>query len=112
MVRILSALGVLAGSLALGGCVAGVAVGAVDLAARSAKGRPVENGYLQPTAANDCTSYAARYGTVHIIDVEQHTPSRIIVWGTVDDGREKRSFQCNYGTKITGFKLRAIKLRD
>lgn len=102
----------LTGSLALGGCVAGMAVSAVDLAARSAKGQPVNNEHLQPTAANDCTTYAAQYGTVHIIDVEQHTPAKIIVWGTVDDGKAKQSFQCNYGSKITGFKLRPIKTRD
>jgi hypothetical protein len=32
----------------------------------------------------------------------------IIVWGTVGEDAEKRSFECDYGTKITGFKLREI----
>ena len=46
---------------------------------------------------------------MHVIDVEQHRVGRIIVWGTVDDGRSKQSsFQCDFGTKITGFTLRPI----
>jgi len=49
---------------------------------------------------------------VHIIDVQQQTTSKIIVWGTVDDGKGRRSFECSYGTKITGFKLRAITPRS
>ena len=34
--------------------------------------------------------------------------TKIIVWGTVDDGKQRRSFQCDFGTKMTGFKLRPI----
>jgi hypothetical protein len=45
---------------------------------------------------------------VHVIDVQQYSVSKIIVWGTVDDGKQKQSFQCDFGTKITGFKLRPI----
>jgi hypothetical protein len=33
----------------------------------------------------------------------------MVVWGTVDDGKQKRSFECGFRTKITGFKLRPIK---
>ena len=29
-------------------------------------------------------------------------------WGTVDDGKQRRSFECHYTTKITGFTLRTI----
>ena len=54
---------------------------------------------------------AARYGAVNIIDVEQHAVNKIIVWGTVDDGKVRRSFQCNFGTRITGFTLRKINAR-
>jgi hypothetical protein len=97
------------GAMPLGGCVAGMAASAVGMAARSAQGRPASNEHLKPAAAQECSAQAAPYGTVHIIDVEQHSPSKIIVWGTVDDGKERRSFECDYGTRITGFKLRVIR---
>ena len=93
---------------ALGGCVAGMAASAVSMAVRSGQRQPQSNAELKPAARNDCTAYASRFGTVHIIDVQQSSPSKIIVWGTVDDGKQKRSFECAYGTRITGFKLRAI----
>ena len=97
------------GALPLCGCVAGMAASAVGMAARSAQGRPASNEHLKPAATQECSARAAPYGTVHIIDVEQHTASRIIVWGTVDDGKERRSFECAYGTRIISFKLRAIR---
>jgi hypothetical protein len=93
---------------ALGGCVPMMAASALGMAARSAQGRPVSTEQLQPQAREQCTARAAQYGTVHIIDVEQRRVDKIIVWGTVDDGRQKRSFQCDFGTKITGFTLRPI----
>ena len=105
MRRILS---VVASGLALSGCVAGMAVSAASLAARSASGAPRSNESLQPEARKVCEAYAAQYGAVQVIDVEQHTMSKIIVWGTVDDGKQRRSFQCDFGTKMTGFKLRPI----
>ncbi len=58
-----------------------------------------------------CINYQSQYGAVHIIDVEQRTKSKIIIWGTVDDGHEWRSFECVYGAKITAFKLRSIPRR-
>jgi hypothetical protein len=104
------ALPLLAGSaLALGGCVAGMAVGAANMAAQSAIGRPQGNEQLQPDAASACSASASKYGAVHIIDVEQRTASRIIVWGTVDDGKTRRSFECAFGTRVTAFRLSAIK---
>lgn len=98
----------LASGLALGGCVAGMVASAAGMAAQGARGQPQSNANLQPEARRVCESNAAHYGAVHIIDVEQHSISRIIVWGTVDDGKQRRSFQCDFGTKITGFKLRPI----
>ena len=95
-------------SPALGGCVPMLAVSAASMVARSAQGRPVGNEALQPQAREACSANAAQYGTVHVIDVQQASPSKIIVWGTVDDGKEKRSFQCDFTTRITGFKLRPI----
>jgi hypothetical protein len=41
--------------------------------------------------------------------VEQHTPTKIIVWGTVQDSSRRRSFSCSFGTKISGFELRPIE---
>jgi hypothetical protein len=69
---------------------------------------PTRNEALQPRARDACTQQAAQYGTVNVIDVEQHRIDQIIVWGTVGEGAEKRSFECDYGTKITGFNLREI----
>jgi len=92
----------------LGGCVAGIAVNAVDLAVRGAQGTPESNEQLQPTAGEACRARAATYGAVHIIDIEQNTASRIIVWGIADDGKQRRSFRCTFGTKISGFKLRNL----
>ena len=92
----------------LGGCVASMAVSALGMAAQSARGRPVSNEALQPQAREQCSAQAAQYGAVNVIDVEQHRIDQIIVWGTVDDGKQRRSFQCDFGTKITGFTLRPI----
>ena len=99
----------LAGSApALGGCVPMMALSAVQMVAQSAEPRPVSNEGLQPQARDMCMAQAAQYGTAHLIDVEQHAVSKIIVWGTVDDGKKKQSFECDFTTKITGFKLRPI----
>ena len=92
----------------LSGCLPMMAASAVDLAARSAAGTPTSNEGLQPDATEACRQRAAQNGTVCVIDVEQHSIDKIIVWGTVDEGKQKRSFECDFGTKITGFKLRAI----
>jgi hypothetical protein len=96
---------------ALSGCVAAMAVSAAGLAARGAQGTPVSNEELQPQAREACSARAAPYGTVHVIDVEQHSIDKIIVWGTVDDGKQRRSFQCDFRSKITVFTLRAIPSR-
>ncbi len=74
----------------------------------SARGEPRSNEHLKPEASQACSSHAAQYGKVHVIDVEQRTISKIVVWGTVDDGTRKRSFECAFGTSVTGFKLREI----
>lgn len=82
---------------------------ALGMAANSARGRPVSNEELKPQAREQCSAQAAKYGAVHVIDVEQRRIDKLIVWGTVDDGKVKQSFQCDFGTKITGFTLRPIK---
>lgn len=97
-----------ASALPLSGCVAGMAASAVGMAARGAQGRPVSNERLQPQAREACSAQAAQYGQVHVIDIEQRSIAKIIVWGTVDDGKQKRSFECAFRTRITGFRLRPI----
>ncbi len=93
----------------LSGCVAALALSAADLAVRSAQGTPVSNEHLRPVAEAACSAQAAQYGAVKVIDVEQRSMSKIIVWGTAGEGAARRSFECHYGTRITGFKMRAIK---
>lgn len=95
--------------LSLGGCVPMMAAEAVSMAAQAARGQPTSNEGLKPQARQECSDRAAQYGAVDIIDVVQHSIDKIIVWGTVDDGKQKRSFECDYGRKITGFKLREIR---
>lgn len=92
----------------LAGCVPMMAAQAVSAVAMTARGEQVGNQALRPIALQECSARASTYGTVHIIDVEQRSTSRMIVWGTVDDGKAKRSFQCDFGKQITGFTLRPI----
>lgn len=99
-------------ALSLSGCVAGMAASAVGMAVRSARGEPVSNAGMQPEATTACGARASQLGTVNVIDVEQRAVDKIVVWGTVDDGKQRRSFECAYGTEVTGFKLRPIKPRD
>jgi hypothetical protein len=99
----------LVSSLALGSCAAGLAMSAANVAVRGARGTPQSNEHLRPTAVQACSAHASQFGEARIIDVEQRSASKIIVWGTVSEGEERRSFQCHYGTKITRFQLREIK---
>jgi hypothetical protein len=85
-----------------------MAASAVGMAAQGAQGQRASNETLGPQAREACSAQAARYGAVHVIDVEQRRVDKIIVWGTVDDGKRKQSFQCDFGTGITGFRLRPI----
>lgn len=96
------------GALALGGCVAGVAASAAGMAVRSAQGKPQSNEHLQPTARAACSAQAAQHGQVHIIDVEQRRVDRIVVWGTVTDAKQRRSFECGFTDRIAYFTLRPI----
>lgn len=85
-----------------------MAASAASMAAQGVQGKRASNEDLQPQARDACTAQAAKYGDVHVNIVEQHRADQIIVWGTVDDGKETRSFECDFGTKITGFTLRRI----
>lgn len=99
----------LGGALALGGCAASLAAGALGAAVRSGQPKPSADPDQARSAAEACTARASEHGEVHIIDVERRNASEVIVWGTVAQDSGRRSFQCNYGDKISGFKLRAIK---
>jgi len=96
-------------ALPLGGCAAGLAASAAGMAVRSAKGEPQSNQHLQPAARSACTAHAAQFGTVRIIDVEQRSAGKIIVWGTVTGAAQRRSFECAFTDRIAGFKLQLIK---
>lgn len=100
---------VVCGATMVGGCVPAMALGAAEMAIRSAQPAPKSNEYLQPKATEACTAQAAQYGAVHIIDVQQARIDKIIVWGTIDDGKGRQSFECSFGTKIAAFKLRPIQ---
>jgi len=93
---------------ALGGCAAGMAMSAAGMVAQSARRHQSSNEAFQPQAREACSAQAAKYGTVHVIDVEQHSTTRIIVWGTVETATARQSFECDFGRQITGFKLRPI----
>ena len=97
-----------ASALVLGGCVAGMVLGAAGTALQAARGQPESNAHLQPTAKSRCSDYASRYGAVHIIDVEQRSVDKLVVWGTVGEGEQRRSFECGFKTAVTYFKLRDI----
>jgi hypothetical protein len=99
-------------ALPLGGCAAGIAASAAGMAIRSAKGDPQGNQHLQPGARSACSAHAAQFGAVRIIDVEQRSPGKIIVWGTVTDATQRRSFECAFTDRIVGFKLQVIKAQS
>jgi hypothetical protein len=110
---------IIAGSMAfaalpLGGCVAGMAVGAASALAREAtKGPAVDPSIdVAPAAREACAARAAEEGAARIIDVEDRGPGKAIVWGTVGEGPQRRSFECRWAGKIVGFTLRAIGQRQ
>jgi hypothetical protein len=99
----------LTSSVALGGCAASIAAGVAGAAMRSAKGE--EQPVSGQSAAEACRAHAGQYGEVSIIDVEMRSVGKIVVWGTVQKGQQRHSFECRYDGKIAGFKLRAIQPR-
>jgi len=96
-------------ALLLNACVAGLAVSALGAAARSGQVRSESNEHLRPVAEQACSAHASEFGTVHVIDVEQRTMSKLVVWGTTTSGASRQSFECIFTTKIVAFKLRPIK---
>ena len=99
-----------ASGLALGGCVAGIAASAVGAAIRAATPeRPVVAEDRRAAARAACEAHAAQHGGVRIIDAEQRPDGRVTVWGTVEDDRERRRFECRYDGAVAAFRLRAIR---
>jgi hypothetical protein len=111
--RRLLLLSLLLGSgFALSGCVAGMAAGAAGAAARAAMPeRPNVSDDRRPAATKACEARAAGLGTVRIIDAAQRPDGRVTVWGTVQDEKQRRSFECRFDGTVKEFKLRAIKTR-
>lgn len=101
---------VAAGSLSLGGCVAGLAMSAVGAAVRAATPEPVVvTEDRRPAARAACEAQAAQHGSVHLIDAEQRADGRVTVWGRVEHGSQRRAFECRFDQAVTGFRLREIR---
>jgi hypothetical protein len=101
----------LASSLALGGCAAGIAASAVGAAVGAGNPqRPTDQDLREPATAA-CRARAAPLGQVRIIDADQRPDGRVKVWGTVEDGRQRRSFECNWDGRVRGFELRSVRAR-
>jgi hypothetical protein len=99
----------------LGGCVAGLAMGALGAVGSAAArgGTPADpNVDVGPDARTACTARAAQQGAAHVIDVEYPGPGKAIVWGTIGEGPARRSFECRWAGKIVGFAVRAIDKKD
>ncbi|GLR46368.1 hypothetical protein [Sphingomonas astaxanthinifaciens] len=101
----------LGASLGLGGCVAGMAAGAISAAATSGRkpqGSFVADEGVKQAAIAACSAEAAKSGAVAIIDSEQRSATRVVVWGSAGTGPARHSFECHFDTRIVGFKLRRI----
>jgi hypothetical protein len=99
----------LAGSLPLGGCVAGLAMGAAGAAVRAVS--PQRSDVTEDRRAAALAACQARAGAperTHVIDVEQRGDGHVTVWGTIQDDGGRRAFECRYDGKIVGFKLRTL----
>jgi hypothetical protein len=101
----------LASSLGLGGCAAGIAASAVGAAVGAGNPqRPTDQDLREP-AATACRARAAPLGRVRIIDADQRPDGRVKVWGIVEDDRQRRSFECSWDGRIRGFELRSVRAR-
>jgi hypothetical protein len=112
MTRRLLLVPALGAALALSGCVASVAAGALGAAVRgsqSGKGVYHNDEAVKLAAAAACRTQAAQYGEVTVIDVEQQSATRAMVWGTAGGPGQRRSFECKYDRgKVASFKLRKL----
>ena len=100
---------ILAVTPALGGCVAQAALAAAELATYIPQTERPSNAHLKGDATQACTQRAAQYGTVYVMDVEQRRNDLLIVWGSiVDTAQRRRTFECQYTTGLSTFRLRDI----
>ncbi|MEO7828053.1 MAG: hypothetical protein ABIR60_13025 [Allosphingosinicella sp.] len=100
------------GAMSLGGCVAGLAAGAVGAAVRAADkpdAPPKED--PGPAARAACAARAAQYGEARIIDTVYRSAAKLIVFGGVEGQGHKQSFQCRWDGKIVGFELKEVEGR-
>jgi type IV pilus biogenesis protein CpaD/CtpE len=98
-------------ALTLTGCAASLAAGAIGAAARSAQGDPDayhNNETLKLAAAQACRARAATHGEVQVIDLEQRSARRVVVWGTATSTAQRQSFECTYAGRVTAFRLRRL----
>ena len=94
---------------ALSGCALQAALAAAQLVQYLPENQGPSNAHLKPTATEACRQRAAQYGSVYIVDVEQRRSDLIIVWGSVTDAQQqRRTFECQYTTKLASFRLREI----
>jgi hypothetical protein len=99
-------------ALPLGGCAAGLAVGAVGAAVRAAdRPGPPPKEDPGPAARAACTVRASAYGSVRIIDTVYRGPAKLVVWGSVESEGRRRSFRCRWDGKVVGFELREVEGR-
>lgn len=103
----------LAGSLALSGCVASMAASAVGAAAQAASPKPeAVTDDRRSAAIAACQARAGGAERSRIIDNEQYQDGQVTVWGTFEDAQGRKAFECRYdGQKVAGFKVRAIAAR-
>ena len=101
----------LAGSLAVSGCAnpLGSVLGSVlgGLGGLGGGGGAYGNQDFQRAAVNSCGQQASRYGRVSVQDVQQVSNSTLRVYGTVDDGFQRRQFRCDFRSdgRISDFQL-------
>lgn len=100
----------LASSLALGGCAAGLAASAVGAAVNASRPRETNEDLRGPAVAA-CTARAVQHGEVHIIDAEQRRGGRVTVWGTVQEAQQRQAFECGWKGQVSSFRLRPIPAR-
>lgn len=94
---------------AASGCVASIAASAVGAAAQAAAGEPrIVTQDVRGPAVDACRARAASEGVVTIIDMDQRQDGRVTVWGTVQQGARRRSFECVHDRSVRAFRLREI----
>ena len=99
-----------AASLGLTGCVASMAAGVVGAAIQAATPEPeVVTDDRRAAARSACEAQAAPHGAVHLIDAEQRPDGRVTVWGRVEQGERRQSFECRFDGRVTAFRLRDIR---